>query len=82
MVFVDDSVSACSRAWVDAEDSHGQRLGVSADSPPSQAGAESQTSVWHRLLFYRVIFTTRRMEVTWPNASVTATRATYRPGRL
>src|SRR5207253_7031402 len=30
VVFVDDSVSACSRAWVDAEDFHGQRLGSAA----------------------------------------------------
>src|SRR5262249_61410189 len=33
VVFVDDSVSACSRAWVDAEDFHGQRLGAGPDNP-------------------------------------------------
>jgi len=34
VVFVDDSVSACSRSRVDAEDSHAQRLGAAADGPP------------------------------------------------
>jgi hypothetical protein len=31
VVFVDDSVSACSRARVDSEDFHVQRLGTPAD---------------------------------------------------
>jgi hypothetical protein len=35
--FVDDAVSACSRAWIDAEDSHGERLGGRPDSPSTHA---------------------------------------------
>ena len=32
--FVDDSVPACSRPWVDAENLHGNTLGVPSDVPP------------------------------------------------
>jgi len=33
VVVVDDSVTACRRPWVDAENFHGQRLGAPADVP-------------------------------------------------
>jgi len=64
---VDDSVSACSRPWVDAEDSHGQRLGSRADDPAAA---------------YAAMTTARRTVVTWPKASVTVTRAVYLPARV
>jgi hypothetical protein len=57
VVFVDDSVSACSRARVDAEDFHGQRLGAGPDNPAAENGA------------YAEIVRTRFREVTCPNAS-------------
>ena len=76
MVFVDDSVSACSRARVDSEDFHVQRLGTPADNPAAdEQGAECQASVWHHLRFYVEIVIQRFTERTCPNESVAVTVA-------
>ncbi len=71
MVVVDDSVSACSRPWVDAEDFHGQRLGVSADVPP--AGDRAHAAV---------IVTDRRTVRAWPAESVVVTWTANFPARV
>jgi len=65
VVFVDDSVSACSRARVDSEDFHVQRLGAPADIPAERASG----GYADRILIQR------RTVLTWPNASVAVTLA-------
>jgi hypothetical protein len=64
VVFVDDSVSACSRARVDSEDFHVQRLGGGPDIPPAAADGYAEA-----------MLTQRRTEATWPNPSVAVTVA-------
>jgi hypothetical protein len=39
---VDDSPSACSSAWIDAENSHAVTLGTGPDVPPRAARAAGQ----------------------------------------
>jgi len=69
VVFVDDSVSACSSSRVDSEDFHVQRLGTPADDSCLP-------------LYAAAIVTDRCTDVTWPKPSVAVTVALYRPGRL
>jgi hypothetical protein len=59
VVSVDDSVSACSRAGVDSEDFHVQRLGTRADDSSYLASIRIQ----------------RFTERAWPNASAAVTVA-------
>jgi hypothetical protein len=73
VVFVDDSVSACSRARVDAEDFHGQRLGAGPDNPlPGRGRVPSYAAE---------IVKTRFSEVACPNPSVAVIFSVYVPAR-
>src|SRR5262249_34890243 len=64
----DDSVSACSRARVDAENLHAQRLGRRADVPPARDRAQPAA-----------VEIVLRIELTCPLEAVTVSLALYFP---